>query len=68
MEIFDVVNLKRQKSHLPIDAVLMAGGKGVRLRPLTETAPKPLLPVGGKPIIDYNIESRFLIYADLRIN
>lgn len=35
----------------------MAGGKGVRLRPLTETTPKPLLPVGGKSIIDYNIDS-----------
>lgn len=57
MQIVDVVNLKKQKSYLPIDAVLMAGGKGVRLRPLTETTPKPLLPVGGKPIIDYNINS-----------
>ncbi len=56
-EIVEVYNLKKYKSHLPVDAVLMAGGKGVRLRPLTETTPKPLLPVGGKPIIDYNIES-----------
>lgn len=55
--VVDVINLNKFKSHLPIDAVLMAGGKGVRLRPLTETTPKPLLPVGGKPIIDYNIES-----------
>jgi len=57
MHIVDVVNLKKFKSQLPLDAVLMAGGKGVRLRPLTEKTPKPLLPVGGKPIIDYNIES-----------
>ena len=57
MQIVDVINLKRQKSLLPVDAVLMAGGKGVRLRPLTETTPKPLLPVGDKPIIDYNIDS-----------
>lgn len=55
--IVDTINLKKQKSYLPVDAVLMAGGKGVRLRPLTETTPKPLLPVGGKPIIDYNIDS-----------
>lgn len=55
--VVDVINLNKFKSHLPIDAVLMAGGKGVRLRPLTETTPKPLLPVGGKPIIDYNIDS-----------
>ncbi len=57
MHIVDIVNLLEQKSMLPVDAVLMAGGKGVRLRPLTETTPKPLLPVGGKPIIDYNIQS-----------
>ena len=56
MQIIDVVNLKKQKSYLPIDAVLMAGGKGERLRPLTEKIPKPLLKVGDKCIIDYNID------------
>ena len=30
----------------------MAGGEGLRLRPLTETCPKPLLPVGGRPLLD----------------
>ena len=55
-KIVDLVNLKKQKSFLPIDAVLMAGGKGERLRPLTEKTPKPLIEVGGKAIIDYNIE------------
>lgn len=54
--IIDVVNLKKQKSRLPIDAVLMAGGKGERLRPLTDNTPKPLLPMNGKPIIDYIVE------------
>ncbi len=44
-------------SILPIDAVLMAGGRGERLRPLTLDTPKPLLPVGGRCIIDYNIEA-----------
>lgn len=52
----DVLDLRRLRSSLPLDAVLMAGGKGERLRPLTLTTPKPLLEVGGKPIIDYNIE------------
>lgn len=42
-------------TRLPISAILMAGGKGERLRPLTLTTPKPLLPVGGRAIIDYNI-------------
>ena len=55
--IVDVVNLKNQKSLLPFDAVLMAGGKGERLRPLTETTPKPLVKVGEKCIIDYNIDN-----------
>lgn len=57
MQIVDVVNLKKQKSYLPVDAVLMAGGKGERLRPLTEKTPKPLLKVGDKCIIDYNVDS-----------
>lgn len=51
-----VINLRQVKARLPLDAVMMAGGKGERLRPLTLKTPKPLLPVGGKPIIDYNIE------------
>ena len=42
---------------LPIRAILMAGGKGERLRPMTLTTPKPLLNIGGKAIIDYNIEA-----------
>lgn len=32
--------------------ILMAGGLGTRLRPLTDTVPKPMLPVGGKPILE----------------
>jgi dTDP-glucose pyrophosphorylase len=36
--------------------VIMAGGKGSRLRPLTETCPKPMLHVGGKPMLEHIIE------------
>lgn len=54
--IVDIYNLRTKKSFLPIDAVLMAGGKGERLRPLTENCPKPLLKVGNKAIIDYNVD------------
>lgn len=54
--IVSLYNLKKLRSVLPVDAVLMAGGKGERLRPLTESVPKPLLPVNGKAIIDYNID------------
>lgn len=54
--IVEIINLESFKTRLPIDAVLMAGGKGERLRPLTEKTPKPLLPVGDKAIIDHNID------------
>lgn len=35
--------------------IILAGGKGTRLQPLTYAIPKPMLPVGGKPVIDYAI-------------
>lgn len=54
--IVEIINLGSYRSRLPIDAVLMAGGKGERLRPLTEKTPKPLLKVGDKAIIDHNID------------
>lgn len=37
---------------LPLQAVIMAGGLGTRLRPLTKNLPKPMLPVGGKPLME----------------
>ncbi|MBO4830809.1 MAG: nucleotidyltransferase family protein [Fibrobacter sp.] len=61
-KIIDIYDLVSYKSHLPIDAVLMAGGKGERLRPLTEKTPKPLLPVGDKSIIDHNVD-RLISYG-----
>ena len=55
-EIINVVNFQHQKSYLPVDALLMAGGRGERLKPLTNNTPKPLLKVGDKPIIEHNID------------
>lgn len=37
-------------------AMILAGGQGERLRPLTDTLPKPMVPVGGKPILERQIE------------
>ena len=37
-------------------ALILAGGKGERLRPLTDTLPKPMVPVCGKPILEHQIE------------
>jgi len=41
---------------LPLQAVVMAGGAGMRLRPLTDDVPKPMLPVGGRPLMERIIE------------
>lgn len=60
--IVEVINLESNKTRLPLDAVLMAGGKGERLRPLTLETPKPLLKVGDKCIIDHNID-RLISYG-----
>lgn len=55
--IVEIINLEKYITKLPIDAVLMAGGKGERLRPITEKIPKPLVKLGEKCIIDYNIDN-----------
>lgn len=55
--ISTVIDMTRTSTRLPMSAILMAGGKGERLRPLTLTTPKPLLEIDGKPIIDYNVEA-----------
>lgn len=55
--ITSIVNLNHTPTRLPVSAILMAGGKGERLRPLTLDTPKPLLCIEDKPIIDYNIEA-----------
>lgn len=55
-EIINVLNFRNKISYLPVDTVIMAGGKGSRLMPLTKNTPKPLIKVGDKPIIEHNID------------
>jgi len=59
-----IADFIQKRSILPIDAVIMAGGIGERLKPLTDSIPKPMLKVGDKPIIEHNIDR----FVDFGIN
>ncbi len=65
--IVNLIDFTKQKSLLPLEVVLMAGGRGERLRPYTDTVPKPLLEVGGKAIIERNID-RLIEYGVSKFN
>ena len=54
--LLKIINLKEQRTMLPLNAIIMAGGKGLRLKPLTDSVPKPLLMVGEKTIIEHTID------------
>ena len=62
--ILKIISFRSMKSYLPIDVVIMAGGLGSRLKPLTDNTPKPLLKIGNKTIIDYNIDRLISYGAD----
>jgi NDP-sugar pyrophosphorylase family protein len=40
-----------------MQAVIMAGGKGTRLASVTKNIPKPMVPIEGKPLLEYQIEN-----------
>jgi dTDP-glucose pyrophosphorylase len=45
-----------RESELPVTGVIMAGGFGSRLMPLTETVPKPMLPINGRPLLEHMLD------------
>lgn len=55
-KITGFIDLHNYHKELPVHAVIMAGGRGERLMPLTRDLPKPMLAVGKKPIIEHNID------------
>ncbi|MBR2526657.1 NTP transferase domain-containing protein [bacterium] len=55
-QLIELINLTKIDALLPVDAVIMAGGKGIRLKPYTNDTPKPMLELAGKPIIAHNID------------
>jgi dTDP-glucose pyrophosphorylase/mRNA-degrading endonuclease RelE of RelBE toxin-antitoxin system len=61
-KVVNVINFREMRSYLPVDVVIMAGGRGQRLQPLTNTTPKPLLKVGDKAIMEHNVD-RLALYG-----
>lgn len=60
--ISNLIDLTINRSILPVSCVIMAGGKGIRLKPYTDDTPKPLLLLEDKPIIIHNID-RLILYG-----
>lgn len=55
-KLMRIIDLDKTKAQLPLECMIMAGGRGKRLSPLTDTIPKPMLALGDKPIIEHNID------------
>lgn len=61
-KLVKLLDLKKLRTVLPVEVLLMAGGRGERLKPLTDDIPKPMLQIGPKPIIEHNID-RLALYG-----
>ncbi len=56
-EYAETLKIEFEEKKLNVPAVIMAGGKGTRLDPFTRILPKPLIPIGKKPVIEIIIEN-----------
>lgn len=62
IEFLNELPVSSKTASLNIPVVIMAGGKGSRLRPYTQIMPKPLIPIGDKTILEH-IMDRFEVYG-----
>ncbi len=66
-QVEKIIDIRKRKSNLPLEALIMAGGRGERLQPLTNHTPKPMLMLGDKPILEHNID-RLIEYGINKIH
>lgn len=52
----ELLLLKALGENVPKQALILAGGKGTRLTPITREIPKPLVPLHGKPVLEYSLD------------
>lgn len=62
LRMLQILDLKKVRTILPVAALIVAGGRGERLKPFTDLIPKPMLKVGDKPILEHNID-RLVTYG-----
>jgi dTDP-glucose pyrophosphorylase len=62
--ILKLIDFNKVSTILPFEVVIMAGGRGERLKPLTDHTPKSLLHVGDKPILEINIDRLIRVGID----
>ena len=56
VELICISELLAEESFLPVNAIVMAGGRGQRLFPLTQHTPKPMLPIDKQPLMERIIQ------------
>lgn len=74
-ELFPKEEIDDKKQKLKLPVVIMAGGKGARLKPLTNVIPKPLIPIGDKTILEEIMDqferigcNQFFLSVNFKVN